>query len=80
VAGDWEAPTANNYVELGFGSGASSIAPSQSVDITWVYHDESFTQLTQTNDYSFDRTKISLTAWDRVVLLYKGSVLVGTPP
>jgi hypothetical protein len=73
-------PTANNYVELGFGSDAGHIAPGQSALLTWVYHDENFSQLTQTNDYSFDRTKISSAPWDHVVLLHKGTILWGTSP
>jgi hypothetical protein len=35
---------------------------------------------TQTNDYSFDSSKTTLTSWTHVVLLRNGSVIWGTPP
>ena len=35
---------------------------------------------TQTNDYSFDASKTSVTTWDHVVLLQNSTVLWGTVP
>ena len=35
---------------------------------------------TQTNDYSFDPSKTSLTAWPKIVVLQNGNVAWGTPP
>jgi len=72
--------TADSFVEFGFAAGAGSIAPGQSVIIAWQYHGQNFPSLNQSNDYSFDPTKTSAVAWERVVLLRSGNVIWGTPP
>jgi Cellulose binding domain len=72
--------TADSYVEFGFTGGAGPIAPNQSVIIAWQYHGQNFPTLTQSNDYSFDPTKTTATAWDRVVLVRGGNAVWGTPP
>jgi cellulose 1,4-beta-cellobiosidase len=73
--------TADNYVEFGFTAAAGSIGPAQSVIISWQYHGPGFTPtITQSNDYSFDPTKTTAVAWERVVLTRGGNVIWGTPP
>jgi hypothetical protein len=72
--------TADNYLEFGFGSGTGLIAPGQSVIIAWQLHGPGFPNLNQSNDYSFDPTKTSAVAWERVVLMRAGFVIWGTPP
>jgi hypothetical protein len=72
--------TADSFVEFGFTAGAGSIAPGQSVIISWQYHGLNFPPLTQSNDYSFDPTKTAAAPWDHVVLVRGGNVIWGTPP
>lgn len=71
--------TADSFVEFGFTAAAGSIAPGQSVIISWQYHGPNFPPLTQSNDYSFDPTKTATLPWDHVVLLRGGNVIWGIP-
>ena len=73
-------PTADTYVELSYRAGTPSIGPGQSVIIAWQFHSSSFAVLEQTNDYSFDASKVNAADWDRVVLMRSGSAIWGIPP
>ena len=72
--------TADSYVDLGYRAGSPSIGPGQNVVISWQFHSTAYTPMNQTNDYSFDPTKVSAADWERVVLVRSGTVIWGTPP
>ena len=71
----------DNYLELGFTSGAGSLAPGQNSGQiksrfsynNWANHDE-------TNDYSYDSSKTSFADWDHVTLYYSDILVWGIAP
>jgi hypothetical protein len=73
---------ADTYIEFGFSSGHSLLAPGESIMFAWQMQgpDPAKDLYTQSNDYSFDDSKKTLTAWSHVVLLQNGSVVWGSPP
>jgi hypothetical protein len=73
---------ADSYVEFSFSSSHSMVAMGESADFSWQMNgpDQAHDIYTQTNDYSFDASKTTLTAWDHLVLLQNGSDVWGTPP
>ena len=75
-------PGADTYIEFGFSSGHAMLGPGESAVFSWQMQgpDPAKNLYTQTNDYSFDSTKTSLTNWDRVVLLQNGNVVWGRLP
>ncbi len=72
---------ADTYIEFSFTSG-TSLAPNDAMDFAWQMDgpDQSKDIYTQTNDYSFDATKTTLTNWDHVVLFHNGTVVWGALP
>jgi chitodextrinase len=72
---------ADNYLEIGFTSAAGTLAPGQSFGaIQNRFAKSDYSSLTQTNDYSFDATKTSLTDWSHITLYRNGSPVWGTDP
>jgi hypothetical protein len=73
---------ADTYIEFGFSSGHSLLGPGESVMFAWQMQgpDPAKDLYTQSNDYSFDDSKKTLTAWTHVVLLQNGSVVWGSAP
>jgi|HubBroStandDraft_2_1064218.scaffolds.fasta_scaffold76922_2 hypothetical protein len=73
---------ADTYIEFGFSSGHSLLGPGESIMFAWQMQgpDPAKDLYIQSNDYSFDDSKKTLTAWSHVVLLQNGSVVWGTPP
>ncbi len=73
---------ADSYVEFGFSGGHPTLAPGESADFSWRMNgpNEGTDIYTQSNDYSFDASKTTVTTWDHVVLLRNGTVVWGTPP
>jgi len=73
---------ADTYIEFGFSSDHSLLGPGESVVFSWQMQgpDPAKDLYTQTNDYSFDDSKKTLTAWSHIVLFQNGSVVWGTPP
>jgi hypothetical protein len=76
------APTADSYIEFAYSSSHPSLAMGESAIFSWQMQgpDPSHDVYTQTNDYSFDASKTTLTAWTHVVLLQNGSVAWGVVP
>ncbi|ADO73774.1 cellulose binding domain-containing protein [Stigmatella aurantiaca] len=74
-------PGASHYVELGFTSGAGSIAAGHdSGEVHLRFNKSNWSNFDETNDYSFDATKTAFTSWDRMTV-FRGGVLVwGTEP
>jgi hypothetical protein len=73
---------ADTYIEFGFSSSHSLLAPGESAVFSWQMQgpDPAEDMYTQTNDYSFDPSKTALASWDHVVLLENGSVVWGMAP
>jgi hypothetical protein len=73
---------ADSYVEFSFSSSASVLTPGEAAVFSWQMQgpDPATDIYTQSNDYSFDSTKTTLTAWNHVVLFESGSVAWGIVP
>jgi Cellulose binding domain len=73
---------ADTYIEFGFSGGHSLLGPGESVMFAWQMQgpDPAKDVYTQSNDYSFDGSKKTLTAWSHIVLLQSGAIVWGTPP
>jgi cellulose 1,4-beta-cellobiosidase len=73
---------ADSYVEFSLSSSYSMVSMNESADFSWQMNgpDQAKDVYTQSNDYSFDASKTSLTAWNHVVLLQNGGVAWGVPP
>jgi hypothetical protein len=75
-------PEADSYIEFSFSSAHAALAPGEAIVFSWQMQgpDPSKDLYTQSNDYSFDASKTSLTTWNHVVLLDAGTVVWGTVP
>ena len=74
-------PNADSYLEVGFGSGAGTLAPGASTNEVQVrFNKTDWSNYNQTNDYSFDATKTQYADWSRVTLYYNGVLAWGTAP
>ncbi len=75
-------PGADTYIEFSFASGHTMLGPNESAVFSWQMQgpDPAKNLYTQTNDYSFDSTKTSLTSWDRIGLLQNGTPVWGRVP
>ncbi|HEX3045065.1 MAG TPA: cellulase family glycosylhydrolase, partial [Bacillota bacterium] len=74
-------PTADFYTEVGFGSGAGSLAPGANtgeIQITLTKYDNS--NYTQTNDYSFNSSMSDYGANMKVTGYVNGVLVFGTEP
>jgi hypothetical protein len=76
------ATEADTYIEFAFSGSHPALAPGESAVFSWQMQgpNPASNVYTQTNDYSFDASKTSLTAWSHVVSLQSGAVAWGTPP
>jgi len=73
--------TANYYLEISFLASAGTVgAGSNSGEIQNRINKDDFSSYQQTDDWSFDATKASLTAWDHVTIYRKGALVYGTEP
>jgi hypothetical protein len=74
-------PGANYYLEVGFKTGAGSIANmSDSGGIETRFNKTDWSNYNETGDFSYDRTKTSYTLWNKVTV-YRNDILVyGTEP
>ncbi|WP_230873677.1 lytic polysaccharide monooxygenase [Paenibacillus woosongensis] len=71
----------DTYVELGFSSGAGSIAAGgQSGEIQLRMSKADWSNFNEENDYSFDGTKTAFADWSRVVLYQNGTAVWGNEP
>lgn len=72
---------ADYYLEVGFTSGAGSIAAGgNSGEIQNRFAKTDWTNYNENGDYSFDPTKTSFTQWSKVTLYRNGSLVWGTEP
>jgi cellulose 1,4-beta-cellobiosidase len=72
---------ADTYIEFSFTSD-HALAPNEAMDFAWQMDgpDQSKDIYNQSNDYSFDASKTTLTNWDHVVLFHNGTVVWGALP
>jgi hypothetical protein len=69
---------ADRYCEVSFLSGAGSIQNgSDSGEIQCGIRKETWTDFNETDDYSYDGTKTSYTAWENVTLYHNGTLVWG---
>ncbi|MGZ7442820.1 fibronectin type III domain-containing protein [Paenibacillus sp. TH7-28] len=71
----------DSYMEVGFTSGAGSIAPGgQSGDIQIRAAKSSWTNFDETDDYSYNATQTSFANWEKVTLFQNGELVWGIEP
>jgi hypothetical protein len=73
---------ADNYLEFGLSSGHPMLVTGESADFSFRMNgpNQGTDIYTQSNDYSFDNSKTTVSTWDHVVLVQNGTVLWGAPP
>ncbi|WP_018751213.1 glycoside hydrolase family 9 protein [Paenibacillus sanguinis] len=72
---------ADYYVEVGFSTDAGSLAPGASTgDIQIRINKSDWTAYNQLDDYSYDGSKQSYAAWDKVTVYQNGSLVWGIEP
>jgi lysophospholipase L1-like esterase len=71
---------ADTYVEVGFGSGAGSLAAGGSTTIQARVAKSDWTNYTQTNDYSFNSSATTFVDWTQVTGYVSDSLQWGTEP
>ncbi|RKP51730.1 xyloglucanase [Cohnella endophytica] len=71
---------ADYYLEIGFTSGAGSLAAGQSIEIQTRSSKSDWTNYTQTGDYSFDSTDTSYVDWTKAPAYLSGSLAWGVEP
>ncbi|WP_281278924.1 cellulose binding domain-containing protein, partial [Paenibacillus kobensis] len=73
--------SADTYLELSFSSAAGSIAAGgQSGDIQIRIAKSDWSNLNESNDYSFDGTKSAFADWNQVTLYQSGTLVWGIEP
>ncbi|MEU0601138.1 cellulose binding domain-containing protein [Streptomyces sp. NPDC006393] len=73
--------TADRYLEIGFTSGAGSLAPGADTgDMQLRFYQSNWQTLRQSDDYSFSATQTSYGDWSRVTATRGGSLVWGTAP
>jgi hypothetical protein len=74
-------PGADHYFQVGFTSGAGSLASGAVLsDIQVWFHKNLWGNYTETNDHSFDPTKTAYADWGRVTLYQNGMLVWGIEP
>jgi hypothetical protein len=72
---------ADHYLQLGFASGAGSLAPGASTGgIQNEISQSNYATMTQTNDYSFNAADTSFTANPDITVYDNGILIYGTQP
>ncbi|MFD3260655.1 glycoside hydrolase family 6 protein [Paenibacillus lentus] len=72
---------ADSYLEIKFNASAGTLAPGGSTgDIQTRNHSSNWTNLNESNDYSYDPTKTSYANWEKVTLHQNGTLVWGIEP
>ncbi len=72
---------ADYYLEVGFGTGAGSIAAGgQSGEIQTRLNKTDWSNYNESNDYSFDPAKTAFTDWNKVTIYQNGILVYGIEP
>ncbi|MFJ2197306.1 cellulose binding domain-containing protein [Streptomyces violaceusniger] len=73
--------TADRYLEIGFTSGAGSLAPGADTgDLQLRFYQSTWAALNQSDDYSFGASRTSYGDWSKVTAQLAGTTLWGTAP
>ena len=73
--------TADTYLQVGFSSGAGSIAVNgNSGEIQTRFNKGDWSNYNQANDYSWNQNQTSYAAWSQVTLYLNGQLVWGTEP
>ncbi|NKQ29384.1 cellulose binding domain-containing protein, partial [Streptomyces galbus] len=73
--------TADRYLEVGFTSGAGSLAPGTDTgDMQLRFYQSTWQPLRQSDDYSFDASRTAYGDWPKVTATRAGSLVWGTAP
>jgi endoglucanase len=74
-------PNANFYLQIGFKSGAGSVAPGgHSGPIQTRFNKTDWSNYDERNDYSYDATKTAFADWTRVTVYRNGVLVWGIEP
>ncbi|MCD1261315.1 cellulase family glycosylhydrolase [Paenibacillus athensensis] len=74
-------PSADAYIEIGFTAAAGQLANNASTgDIQLRMHNTDWSNMNESNDYSYDGTKTSSAAWTKVTLYSNGTRVWGIEP
>ena len=72
---------ADTYLEVGFTSGAGSLAPGANTgEIQNRFNKNDWSNYNENNDYSYNGTQTSYAPWSKVTVYYKGALVWGTEP
>ncbi|RCX09098.1 cohesin domain-containing protein, partial [Anaerobacterium chartisolvens] len=74
------AATADYYVEIGFKSGAGTLAAGQSAEVQVRFSKDDWSNYTQTNDYSYNASATSPVDWTKVTAYINGALVYGVEP
>ena len=72
--------TADTYLQIGFASGAGSLAAGASVTVQGRIYKSDWSNFTQTNDYSFNSSATTYVNWTYVTGYVSGALQWGTEP
>ncbi len=73
--------TADRYLEIGFTSGAGTLAPGADTgDMQLRFYQSTWQTLTQSDDYSFGASQTSYADWSKVTAQLAGTTLWGQAP
>jgi hypothetical protein len=74
-------PGADHYLEVGFASGAGSLAAGASTgDIQNRFNKTDWSNFNETNDYSWSGSQTSYADWSKVTVYVNGTLVWGTEP
>lgn len=73
--------TADTYLQVGFSSGAGSLAANGNTgDLQTRFNKSDWSNYNQANDYSWNQNQTSYAAWSQVTLYLNGQLVYGTEP
>jgi len=74
-------PGADTYLEVGFTSGAGSLASGANTgEIQNRFSKTDWSNYDETDDYSYNGSLTTFTLWTKVTIYYKGALIWGTEP
>lgn len=71
---------ADTYLQIGFTSGAGSLAPGESIEVHTRFSKSDWSNYDLTNDYSYKSSGTSYEGWNKVTAYVSGSLAYGIEP